>query len=45
MLELSQSKGGFLRKNMNTLRQETKHSETEPPKKQLFGAKKEQGGY
>ncbi len=45
MLELSQSKGGFLRKMMNTLRTEAMHGELEPPKKQLFGAKdKNKGG-
>ena len=37
MLELSQSKGGFLRKQMNTLRTESKHGELEPPKKKLLG--------
>lgn len=37
LLELSQSKGGFLRKTMNTLRTESLHGELEPPKKKLFG--------
>jgi hypothetical protein len=37
MLEISQSKGGFLRKQMNTLRTENLQGEVEPPKKQLFG--------
>jgi len=37
MLELSQSKNGFLRKNGNTLRQETLSGEMEPKKKSLFG--------
>lgn len=44
MLELSQSKGGFLRKNMNTLRMENMQGEMEPPKKQLFGTGKKEGG-
>lgn len=37
MLELSQSKNGFLRKNINTFRQETMTGELEPKKKSLFG--------
>lgn len=37
VLELSQSKGGFLRKRMNTFSQETFTTEMEPPKKGLFG--------
>jgi len=46
MLEISQSKGGFLRKQMNTLRTENMAGEIEPPKKQLFGGtKKEKGGF
>jgi len=48
ILELSQSKGGFLRKKMNTFTQETFSNKTdEPPKKSLFGAKKQNtgGGY
>ena len=46
-LELSQSKGGFLRRIMNTLRTEHVNTETEPPKKALFGSNKKdgQGGY
>ena len=45
ILELSQSKGGFLRRKMNTFTQENikKGYDDEPPKKSLFGAKK-QGG-
>jgi hypothetical protein len=39
-LELSQSKTGFLRKQMNTFTQETTHRELEPPKKNLFGKTK-----
>ena len=39
-LELSQSKGGFLRKQMNTFTQESIHQETEPPKKSMFGMQK-----
>lgn len=39
VLELSQSKGGFLRREMNTFRQAQKFTEEkEPPKKSLFGA-------
>lgn len=37
ILETSQSKGGFLRKRMNTFTQESQHLELEPPKKNLFG--------
>lgn len=37
MLELSQSKGGFLRRRMNTLSQEHINQEIEPKKKSLFG--------
>lgn len=44
-LELSQSKGGFLRKRMNTFSQETTHRELEPPKKSLFGASKKKGDF
>lgn len=47
MLELSQSRGGFLRKRLGTFTQEnySEFSESEK-KKGLFGAKKEkQGGY
>jgi len=35
--ELAQSKGGFLRKNMNTLRTENVDEYLEPKKKSLFG--------
>lgn len=46
ILETSQSKGGFLRKIMNTLRQEHYKQELEPPKKSMFGGKKDKrGGY
>lgn len=47
ILETSQSKGGFLRKQMNTLRQEHMTQNLEPPKKSLFGGKRDnqQGGY
>ena len=45
LLELSQSKGGFLRKNMNTLRTESKSGDFEPPKKSLFGGQKRKEGY
>lgn len=41
-LELSQSKGGFLRKRMNTLTQEHFSQEIEPKKVNLFG--KSRGG-
>jgi len=40
ILETSQSKSGFLRKIMNTLRQESSHQNLEPPKKGFFGGKK-----
>ena len=42
MLELSQSKGGFLRRKMNTFTQE-RITKDEPPKKSLFGGKKTGG--
>lgn len=45
ILELSQSKKGFLRRNMNTFVQENIHKEQEPPKKSLFGIGKQQGSY
>ena len=47
VLELSQSKGGFLRRKMNTFTQENvkKGYDDEPPKKQLFGTKKPGGQY
>lgn len=45
LLELSQSKGGFLRRRQNTLTQESLQGELEPAKKRLlFGGKKNQGG-
>lgn len=44
VLELSQSKGGFLRRKMNTFTQESIHREDEPPKKSLFGTGKKQDG-
>jgi len=37
MLETSQSKGGFLRKQMNTLTTNTNQQNLEPPKKKFFG--------
>lgn len=40
ILETSQSKKGFLRKNMNTLRQEHSQETIEPKKKQLWGGSK-----
>lgn len=43
ILELSQSKGGFLRRKMNTFTQESISGEMEPPKKNLFGARKKEG--
>ena len=43
-LELSQSKVGFLRKQINTFTQESIHKETEPPKKNLFGKNKQKQG-
>jgi len=42
VLELSQSKGGFLRKKMNTFTQEN-ITKDEPPKKSLFGGRKKEG--
>lgn len=42
ILETSQSKRGFLRKLMNTLRQEHIKQELEPPKKSMFGGKKKE---
>jgi hypothetical protein len=45
ILETSQSKAGFLRRQMNTLRQEHISQNLEPPKKSFFGGgKPEQGG-
>lgn len=40
MLELSQSKNGFFRKNANTLRTHATSEDLEPPKKSLFGGQK-----
>lgn len=40
ILETSQSKAGFLRRLMNTLRQEHINTNLDPPKKTLFGGKK-----
>lgn len=45
IIETSQSKGGFLRKAMNTLRQEHLNQNIEPPKKGFFGGSKDKGGY
>lgn len=45
LLELSQSKNGFLRKNMNTLRTENTNFDNEPPKKTLFGGQKNKKQY
>jgi len=45
ILELSQSKGGFTRKQFHTFRQETFHAEPEAPKRNLWGmgGKKKEG--
>lgn len=44
VLELSQSKGGFLRRRQNTLTQESLQGDMEPKKKSLlFGGKKNNG--
>lgn len=44
LLELSQSKGGFLRRRQNTLTTESLQGDLEPQKKRLlFGGKKNQG--
>lgn len=40
ILELSQSKGGFLRRRMHTLTSENMQGELEPQKKNLFGLSK-----
>lgn len=45
ILETSQSKGGFLRKQMNTLTHKTFSQNLEPPKKGLFGRGGKQEGY
>ena len=42
VLELSQSKGGFLRRRMNTFSQENITGELEPKKKTLFGKTREE---
>jgi len=44
LIELSQSKGGFLRRQMNTLTTQNLTGELEPPKKDLFGGKKKDRG-
>jgi hypothetical protein len=44
VIELSQSKGGFLRNKFNTLTYEQYTEEREPPKKGLFGTKKNKQG-
>jgi hypothetical protein len=44
VLELSQSKNGFLRRRMNTFTQEQFKTEMEPPKKKLFGGYKNEPG-
>lgn len=43
-LELSQSKGGFLRKKMNTFTHESVNREEEPPKKSIWGGKRREVG-
>jgi hypothetical protein len=40
ILETSQSKGGFLRKQHNTFTTENKQQNLEPPKKSLWGTPK-----
>lgn len=46
IIETSQSKGGFLRRRINTFTQENISKEEEPPKKSLFGSpQKKEGGY
>jgi hypothetical protein len=44
ILETSQSKKGFLRKQMNTLRQEHTQETIEPKKKRLWGGSSNNGG-
>jgi len=44
ILETSQSKNGFLRRLMNTLRHEQIKQELEPPKKGFFGGQKNEKG-
>lgn len=43
--ETSQGRGGFLRKQGNTLTQEYKGISGEPPKKRLMGGQSKNGGY
>jgi len=43
ILETSQSKGGFLRRMMNTIRQEHIQQQLEPAKKKFFGGGSETG--
>lgn len=43
VLELSQSKGGFLRKRQGTFTAENVSRSDDPPKKGLFGKKKQEG--
>jgi len=43
-LNYKQSKGGFLRRMMNTLRQEHIQQQLEPPKKKFFGGQSENRG-
>lgn len=43
VLELSQSRGGFLRKQNNTIRQEHSREEGEPKKRGFFGSNKKNG--
>ena len=48
IMETSQSKGGFLRRQMNTLTQKHQHQNLDPPKKGFFGGGKQEnkpGGY
>ena len=44
VLELSQSRGGFLRKRMGTLTHESFSEEREPQKRSFFGGKNKKGG-
>lgn len=44
VLETSQSKGGFLRRRINTFTQESFNRNEEPPKKNLFGIGKKKDG-
>jgi len=45
ILELSQSKNGFLRKRLTTITSETFREEREPPKRNFFGKSKKGGEY